>query len=493
MILRRSLPWLVHALIALHVLSASFAATAFSTSTHNSPSALSSSKLKSTTEDPQHEIDPSSFPAHVQAAIIGGGLGGLAVCAALRRRGIDAHVYEAAPQLLRGSTGTGIMVSPNGMAALGAIDPALPDRVRKEGSRISRQHIRRTGLDGERVGEPLDFEMRTGQVNIGWSRAQEILAEVVVDEVEAVVHCGACFQSYAEVDGEESMVEITFEDGRVVRTQLLIGCDGAGSQVRQFMAHSKYKYNERKAAKTYASRYSGQLLWNAIVPSSAIAPSSAGHAPNEVEYILTGEDGKVVLAFDAGPDTTSWYLTLMEESTSLPPGIKQALTDGAIGGFGPRPGLKDELKAAFAHWPMAIACLDATTEAMIFERRLSDRVQLPGKQWSACNGRVVLMGDAAHPMVPSQGQGTMMTWEDAAELAACVAPAFDEASSSSSLAAAIQKYVRLRSKRCAVVQKYSADAYMGRTMPSFFPRKILRGMKSMRTMKYIKNGYEPSD
>ena len=488
MILRRSLPWLVHALIALQVLSASFTATAFSTSTHNSPSALSSSQLKSTTEDPPHEDeDPSSFPAHVQTAIIGGGLGGLAACAALRRRGIDAHVYESAPQLLRGSTGTGIMVSPNGMAALGAIDPALPDQVRREGSRIERQHIRRTGLDGERVGEPLDFEMITEQVNIGWSRAQEILAGVV--DVEAVVHCGACFQSYAEVDGEESVVDITFEDGRVVRTQLLIGCDGAGSQVRQFMANSKY--NEQKAAKTYASRYSGQLLWNAIVPSSSIAPSSAGHAPNEVEYILTGEDGKVVLAFDAGPDTTSWYLTLMEESTSLPPGIKQALTDGAIGGFGPRPGLKDELKAAFANWPMAIACLDATTEEMIFERRLSDRVKLPGKQWSECRGRVVLMGDAAHPMVPSQGQGTMMTWEDAAELAACVAPAFADASSSS-LAAAVKKYVRLRSKRCAVVQKYSADAYMGRTMPSFFPRKILSGMKSMRTMKYIKNGYEPS-
>ena len=65
----------------------------------------------------------SSPPANVQVAIVGGGMGGLAACAALRQRGIDAHDFEAAPTLMRGSTGTGIMISANGWSALEAIDP----------------------------------------------------------------------------------------------------------------------------------------------------------------------------------------------------------------------------------------------------------------------------------------------------------------------------------------------------------------------------------
>ena len=65
----------------------------------------------------------ASIPTTCQVAIAGGGLGGLAACAALRQRGIDAHVFEAAPTLMRGSTGTGIMISANGWSALEAIDP----------------------------------------------------------------------------------------------------------------------------------------------------------------------------------------------------------------------------------------------------------------------------------------------------------------------------------------------------------------------------------
>ena len=58
-----------------------------------------------------HRGGADSIPSRVEVAVVGGGLGGLAAAAALRRRGIDAHVFEGAEKLLRGSTGTGIMIS----------------------------------------------------------------------------------------------------------------------------------------------------------------------------------------------------------------------------------------------------------------------------------------------------------------------------------------------------------------------------------------------
>ena len=83
-----------------------------------------------------HALAPTAVPTRVDVAIAGGGLGGLAACAAMRARGIDAHCFEAAGELLRGSTGTGIMISANGMSALGAVDKRLPAAMRAPGRPI---------------------------------------------------------------------------------------------------------------------------------------------------------------------------------------------------------------------------------------------------------------------------------------------------------------------------------------------------------------------
>mmetsp|Transcript_48167 Transcript_48167/g.54577 ORF Transcript_48167/g.54577 Transcript_48167/m.54577 type:complete len:163 (+) Transcript_48167:1327-1815(+) len=121
------------------------------------------------------------------------------------------------------------------------------------------------------------------------------------------------------------------------------------------------------------------------------------------------------------------------------------------------------------------------------------------------------MGDAAHPMIPSQGQGTMMAWEDAADLAACVSPSIlllqqqlkeredgkegkevgDEKTTMTSLSKAIQSFVTQRSTRTARIQKMSADMYMGRKMSTFFPKKMLRMLQMKRQFTFLKEGYQP--
>ena len=164
--------------------------------------------------------------------------------------------------------------------------------------------------------------------------------------------------------------------------------------------------------------------------------------------------------------------------------MAEAVAEGtAFGGFGRR-GVKDELKQAFAAWPVAVELLEATPEAQIFERRLCDREKL--MRWQDKSKRVVLMGDAAHPMVPSQGQGTMVTWEDAAELAEClVARAGPMGTMSLDVPAAVDTFVARRAKRCAMVQKHSRQAYMGRPSPTLYPLKMISLMRSFRKISKI--------
>mmetsp|Transcript_19703 Transcript_19703/g.22530 ORF Transcript_19703/g.22530 Transcript_19703/m.22530 type:complete len:528 (+) Transcript_19703:60-1643(+) len=496
-----ALVWLALALISVFIDSPSCAVDAFSSPTVGTAAAASVTTPAAVKGNDRLLLNSTSkpLPKEVPVAIIGGGLGGLAVFCALQSRGIDAHIFESAPTLLRGSTGTGIMISENGMSALEAADRRLPDKMRGSGTRIVKQRIRVTDPLGA-IEREIAFNMTKEQVNIGWSRAQEILASLVP---EKFIHCGAQLESYQLVqksdEGDDTttdMVDVTFADGRSVRTSLLIGADGAGSAVRRVMAHAK---NPKKAKASYAARYSGQLLWNAIVPTKDIQPLV--HGTGEVEYITCGTDGQVVLTFDAGEEQTSWYLTLMEdyvkgaEGNALCPEIRTALEDNAFGGFG-RKGVKKQLEQAFASWPVALACIHATQESQIFERRLSDRPAL--KDWTDPTCRVVLMGDAAHPMIPSQGQGTMMTWEDAADLAACVAPSLLKELRNSTqndsvvdLSTAVRAFVSHRTERCARVQKFSAEAYMGSQSSKFFPLKVIQMLGRKRSMEFIKDGYQP--
>jgi len=447
-----------------------------------------------------HCNSPSSFAAlhkssavtgqekhlEVEVAIAGGGLGGLALCAALRARGIDAHVFEAAPQLLRGSTGTGIMISANGWAALAALDPAIPPLMRERGALISRQTIHISDASGVITRnislDSTHYDKTYGahQYNIGWARAHEVLASVVPD---VAVHTGHALTSYTLTEGGNA-VDIAFENKKSVRASLLVGSDGVSSTVRKLVT----------CGRACESRYSGQFLWNAIIDSAKVPQA---HADGEVEFVTCGEDGKAILAFDAGEGKTSWYLTVMMKDA--PPGMREALASGAFDGFG-HAGVVAELEKLFAAWPLALECLRATPEAQIFGRRLADRAPL--KQWADTSanggGRVVLIGDAAHPMIPSLGQGTMVTWEDAADLAALVKLRSTDNGLSSGIPAAVSDFVKRRVKRCNAVQRFSAEGYMGRPAPSKLG--IMKMVLSMAVRKlfgiqsrvaYMYSGYVP--
>ncbi|MBO1347226.1 MAG: FAD-dependent monooxygenase [Hormoscilla sp. GUM202] len=81
------------------------------------------------------EIKQVTSPVVNKVAIVGGGIGGLATAVALRKQGIDAHVYEKARELR--PVGASLGLAPNGLKSLEAVDPGIVEKLKEKGSQVS--------------------------------------------------------------------------------------------------------------------------------------------------------------------------------------------------------------------------------------------------------------------------------------------------------------------------------------------------------------------
>ena len=165
----------------------------------------------------------------------------------------------------------------------------------------------------------------------------------------------------------------------VAEADLLIGADGINSVVRQALVGDG------------APVYAGRMSWRAVIkfPHEDLIPNcSTG---------LTGPDGKNMMLFDMGEGCTCWSAgALMAEPPHSEPSA-----------------VKDLVLKTFAGWADPVGRSSRRRRPRIVERPRSDRPPLRRRS----HGRVALLGDAAHPIVPSLGQGANITFEDAYELA----------------------------------------------------------------------------
>ena len=147
---------------------------------------------------------------------------------------------------------------------------------------------------------------------------------------------------------------------------------------------------------------------------------------------FTGPDGKNIMLFDMGEGYTCWSAGAL-----LTAPAPSASPDEA----------KDRVLQAFSGWgDLVEGIITATPAADIVARPICDRPPL--RQWS--QGRVTLLGDAAHPVVPVLGQGANMTFEDAHEIAECL-------SSSPGIATALHAYEASRIPRTDAIYARSAS------------------------------------
>jgi salicylate hydroxylase len=340
--------------------------------------------------------------------IVGAGIGGLVAGIALQRAGHDVVVFEQAKQFAR--VGADINLTPNAVRALDGLGVGEAARVTaaRPSHRISRSYD--SGEETSRLEMADSAEAKYGAPQLTIHRADLLAALADMFPAERVA-LGKRAQS---ITPDAEGVDLRFEDGSSARVGLLIGADGIHSAVRSAMFGAE------------SPRFTGIVAYRAVVPAERVAgvPNLGAFTkwwgPNPQSQIVTFplNRGRDIFIFATTPQD-SWHL----ESWTAP-------------------GSVDELREQYvAYHPEARALLDACDT--VLKTALYERDPMPA--WA--QGRMALLGDAAHPMLPFMAQGAGMAIEDAVVLARHL-----EGVPMSDAAAALKRYEQARIERASQVQ-----------------------------------------
>lgn len=332
-------------------------------------------------------------------AVIGGGIGGLAAALALKQGGHAVTVYEKHPYARNG--GTGLTLWSNAAYALDQLGILHEVLARGQVMRTSRIMTARNRLIAEL---PLHKLQSTVQYPT-FSISRTSLHHILIDSVgkDSIIYGKRCVAFQQTQD--EAVVR--FEDGTTAVADLVVAADGIHSILREQWLKDRL-------------RYSGYVAWQGVTSVNAEQPAV------DVMYEYWGA-GRRFGFVPLGERQVYWFATQNAE-----PGLSLV-------------SMKDHLQRVFGSFPKQVrSTLDAAEEADMIQTALYDRV--PAR--SFVNGRLVLVGDAAHPTTPNMGQGACMALEDAVALSEAM-------HESTELLAALRMYDRLRVKKTAHVVRTS--------------------------------------
>ena len=339
----------------------------------------------------------------LRVAVVGGGIGGVAAANALFQRGMDVHLYEQAPALTE--VGAGVAIQPNGVRMLRRL--GLGDELLRLGARWVDPQFRRP--DGTYAAAMWPPEL-AGEIEFyGMHRAD--LLGMFVDRLPAeVVNTGHRCIAF-EQDDKQAIV--TFANGARATADVVVAADGIHSTLQQFVvAPSRPQFSGQVAHRGIISAASvswpagAMRNWLGAGKHFLVFPVRAGELINYVGFVTTDEQTK-----------ESWS----------------------------SPGDPAALARQFAGWDPLVQAILAEAKNT-FRWGLYDREPLAA--WT--RGRLTLLGDAAHPMLPHAGQGANQAIEDGVALATVLARA-DRASAPRALLI----YESLRRERTANVQQRS--------------------------------------
>ncbi|RKM73556.1 FAD-dependent monooxygenase [Rhodococcus opacus] len=338
-------------------------------------------------------------------AVCGGGIGGLATAIALRKFGLDVTVYEQTRQFAR--VGADINLTPNAVRALDGlgIGPAIRESAARPQFRISRTWD--TGAETSRLPMGDSAEQQYGAPQLTMHRG-DLMTALENRLPSGVVEMGRRVSGVA--DGR-----IEFTDGSSVSADVIVGADGIHSAVRTALLGREQP------------TFTGVVAFRAVVPTERVGdlPNldcfTKWWGPNPSTQIVTFplNQGKDIFVF-ATCGQEEWT----EESWTTP-------------------GSVTELRELYRDFhPEARALLDACDDVLKSALYVRD----PLASWT--DGRAVLLGDAAHPMMPFMAQGAGMAIEDAVVLSRCLS-LFDDP------AVALQAYQETRLQRTSRIQRGS--------------------------------------
>ncbi len=314
-----------------------------------------------------------------RVAIIGGGIGGLTAARALCQRGIEVAIYESAPELRE--IGAGVALGPNAMKVLRSL--GLEDDVRAIAGRWE-WALTRNGKTGRVISKTSRQQQATLFGSAGATAHRADLLDVLSHSVrsELVTLGTRCIG----VDPDGPVAVARFEDGREVEADLIIGADGIHSAVRTSLFGPD------------APRFTGKICYRSVVGVDAVA---GGPPPNDNAQWL-GPHGTIVL-----------YPVRRDELSNV---VCHYDDDGYRHESWVSRCERAEVLERYADWHESLLRIFSAGEVW-YKWALYDRDPIP--RWT--RGRVGVLGDAAHPMLPYLGQGACQAIEDGCVLAAALA------------------------------------------------------------------------
>jgi salicylate hydroxylase len=311
------------------------------------------------------------MPTNCRIAIVGGGLAGVATANALKTFGLKAQLYEAAPAL--GEIGAAVNVSPQAVKALRAIG---------RGEQVAAVGYSSPGIYTRNMltGEFLEFNDRFktgaqyGAPYYTFHRA-DLLDALASGLDQSDIHLG---HRLTGIEEKSDSILLTFDNGVRVETEYLIAADGVRSVIR----HALYGADN--------PTYTGQMVWRALLDSKDV-PEELVEPTGHVQWVGPGRHliayyirAKKNLNIVTQQDTDKW----VEEGWSTR-------------------GDPDEMRASFPNSePRLEKLLNIVTQCSkwgLFTRPLT-------RNWG--RGRIQLIGDSAHAMLPNAGQGACQAFED---------------------------------------------------------------------------------
>jgi len=343
-----------------------------------------------------------------EICIIGAGIGGLATATALAQKGARVRVFEQAEGL--GEVGAGLQISANGVAVLEAL--GLREAAAKLANTPEAVVLRDyRGAEVVRLPMGASAEARYGRPYWQFHRAD--LLAVLAEGAQAAGVELIFGHRLAEVSQKDTRVFARFSNETTAEADCLIGADGVRSVVRGLALQGR------------PAEFTGQVAWRGLVPADRLpkglfenaAQVFMGKGRHFVAYPL--RDGTLI-NFVAVEERAGWA----DEGWSIPDS-------------------PENLRAAFQGFaPPVQALLEQVDETFLWG--LFNHPVLP--HWS--NGRIGLVGDACHPMLPFLAQGAVMGLEDAYVLA--------QALDAKGIEKGFQAYEATRKARATRVQKGAA-------------------------------------
>lgn len=342
--------------------------------------------------------------------IIGAGIGGLTAALTLLNKGFEVVIYERSSELEE--VGAGIQIGSNGTKVLYAL--GLGSALEKVAFKPQAAEMR-LGDSGRVIfalplGDSVEKRYHSPYLNIHRADLQRILVDAVREKAPNAIHLA---HEVKELEQTSEQVTVHFLNGESAQGDILIGADGIRSVIRKELFDIE------------DGQFTGMAAWRMTVPTNRLPKNLV--PPKATVWVGAGKH--VVTYYLRGGDLVN--LVGVVEQVNWP-----------YDGWTCR-GSKQDILAAYEGWhPTIRRIMEAGDETEYYQWALRDLAPLA----SWFKGRVTLLGDACHAMLPFMAQGAVMAIEDAWVLAAKLAAHPQD------IAQALQQYENTRKPRTTKVQ-----------------------------------------